>query len=83
VRLITRSARSFSLLSLGLTAQRAQNQKMAAEHYTTALRHDPENVAALFNLGRIMVGDETMFDKGILLVVRALVALENRYEGLT
>lgn len=82
VRLITRSARSFSLLSLGLTAQRAQDQKMAAEHYTTALRHDPENVAALFNLGRILVADETMFDKGVLLVVRALVALESRYEEL-
>lgn len=83
VRLITRSARSFSLLSLGLAAQRALDQKAAAEHYATALRHDPENVAALFNLGRILVADEARFDDGIMLLVRALVAMEIRYEELT
>jgi tetratricopeptide (TPR) repeat protein len=83
VRLITRSARSFSLLSLGLTAQRERDYKAAAEHYTSALRHDPENVAALFNLGRILAADEVLFRQGVMLVVRALVVLKIRYEELS
>jgi tetratricopeptide (TPR) repeat protein len=82
VRLITRSAHSFSLLAQGVAAQRKLDQEAAAEHYATALRDDPENVAALLNLGRILIADERWFAAGVLLLVRALVSLESRYEEL-
>lgn len=82
VRLITRSAHSFSLLAQGVAAQRKLDQEAAAEHYATALRDDPENVAALLNLGRILIADERWFEAGVLLLVRALVSLESHYEEL-
>jgi len=82
VRLITRSAHSFSLLAQGVAAQRKLDQDAGAEHYATALRDDPENVAALLNLGRILIADERWFEAGVLLLVRALVSLESRYEEL-
>jgi tetratricopeptide (TPR) repeat protein len=82
VRFITRSAHSFSLLAQGVAAQRKLDQEAAAEHYAAALRDDPENVAALLNLGRILIADERWFAAGVLLLVRALVSLESRYEEI-
>jgi tetratricopeptide (TPR) repeat protein len=81
-RLITRNAQSFSLLSLGLAEQRARRFNRAVEHYAAALRHDPENVAALFNLGRILVTTRSRVKQGYRLVVRALLVLESRYEEI-
>lgn len=82
VGLITTSARSFSLLSLGLAEQRARREVAAAEKYAEALGVDPENVAAMFNLGGILMTDEGWFWKGFLLLIRALTILETRYEEL-
>ena len=81
-RMITRNARSFALLSLGLGEQDARRRDAAIAHYVEALRFDRENVAALFNLGHILSTDESTERLGIHLIVRALDVLVNRYEEL-
>jgi tetratricopeptide (TPR) repeat protein len=82
VRLITRDAQSFSLMSLGLMEQRALREAEAIEQYAAALRRDPENFVALFNLGGILASDPATFWTGLLLQVRGLFVLESRYEEL-
>ena len=78
VDLMTTSAESFALLSMGLGAHREDRLAEAADFYTRALERDGGNVGALVNLA-IVVAREGEFDESILLVTDAITTLEARY----
>jgi tetratricopeptide (TPR) repeat protein len=82
VALMTTSAKSFSLLSLGLAEHRLGKLDAAAEKYAEALTADRENVAAMFNLSVLLMRDPGWIRSGIFLQIRALAILQKRYEEL-
>lgn len=83
VDMLTVSAESFALVSLGVARHRAGELQAAAECYADALTYDPDNVAALINLARIV--SQTAFGHlpAVLLVARANAVLRRRHEPST
>jgi tetratricopeptide (TPR) repeat protein len=79
VDLITKSAKSFSLLSEALAQQRLNEIESAAELYAEAIEADRENVAALMNLSVLLARYYGRYDWAVGLLGLARIALRKRY----
>jgi tetratricopeptide (TPR) repeat protein len=77
---MTRDAESFSLTAEALAKQRLERDKEAAKTYRHALEKDPENVAALVNLGMLMARLYGDYRAAIGLLGLAGTALRARYD---
>ncbi|HET7484788.1 MAG TPA: KTSC domain-containing protein [Solirubrobacterales bacterium] len=79
VSLVTNSAPSFSLVGIGLARERQRHVRDAGAAYSSALAHDPDNVAALFNLAQLLAREHGLYAPAALLLVRATEALADRH----
>lgn len=79
VSLITNSAPSFALVGIGLAREREGELPAAEEIYASALEHDPDNVAALFNLAQLLAKEHALYLAAALLLVRAEESLTDRH----
>lgn len=75
----TTSGRSFALVGLGLSRERLGKPREAEEAYSRALRHDPDNVAALVNLAQLLARNRDSFAPAALLLMRASDVLFQRH----
>ncbi len=79
VSLVTNSAPSFSLVGIGLARERQGRVRAAEDAYASALDHDPDNVAALFNLAQLLAREHALYLPAALLLVRAEESLADRH----
>jgi hypothetical protein len=79
VSLVTNSAPSFSLVGIGLARERQGRVRAAEDAYASALDHDPDNVAALFNLAQLLAREHALYVPAALLLVRAEESLADRH----
>ncbi|HEY6549810.1 MAG TPA: hypothetical protein VIY71_01270 [Solirubrobacterales bacterium] len=79
VFLVTNSAPSFSLVGIGLGRERQGRVRAAEDAYSSALTHDPDNVAALFNLAQLLAREHGLYVPAALLLVRAGDSLADRH----
>jgi len=75
----TTSGRSFALVGFGLSRERAGEHWEAEEAYALALTHDPDNVAALVNLAKLLARDREFYAPAALLLRRANDVLFQRH----
>jgi hypothetical protein len=76
---ITTSGRSFALAGFGLSCERLGNPREAEDSYATALKHDYDNVAALFNLAQRLARDKQLYAPATLLLIHASDVLYKRH----
>ena len=76
---ITTSGRSFALVGLGLSRERLGKPREAEEAYSRALRHDPDNVAALVNLAQLLARNRYSYAPAALLLMHASDVLFQRH----
>lgn len=79
VGLMTDSPESFGRLATALSLHKAEEIKLAEEAYAEALAVDPENVAALVNLGLLQARYRGAYGDAIALLTKAQGVLEKRH----
>lgn len=79
VSLITTDARSFALMGTGIALQRKEKPLRAMDAYAQALAVDPENVAALTNLGNLIARLMGFYVLTVFLLDDARQSLEESY----
>jgi tetratricopeptide (TPR) repeat protein len=77
---ITSSGRSFALVGLGLSRERLKRPNEAEEAYANALKHDFDNVAALFNLAQLLARTRQLYAPATLLLIHAGDVLFKRHQ---
>lgn len=80
VSLVTNSAPSFSLVGIALARERQGLETEAEDTYASALKHDPGNVAALFNLSQLLARKHGLHLPAALLLLRAEESLSDRHK---
>lgn len=77
--MVTSSARSFALMGAAIALERDDDPTAALRAYLQALAVDPDNVAALNNLANLVARLTGLYAIAIVLLERALEALEDHY----
>lgn len=77
---ITTSGRSFALVGLGLQWERFDDWIEAEDSYSNALKHDYDNVAALFNLAQLLARSRQLYAPAALLLIHAGDVLYKRHQ---
>lgn len=78
---VTSSAESFALVGLGLLQEGGPgSDKKSEEAYASALKHDFDNVAALFNLAQLLSRNRKLYAPAALLLIRASDILYRRHQ---